>query len=77
MPPPAIGPFAELKEKIMSKSNDSSKFGRTPQVRELGDDELQRVSGGYVYDATHVMVEGIVATQTKTTCTRMASFDVC
>ena len=30
----------------MSKSNDSSKLGRAPQVRELRDDELQKVSGG-------------------------------
>jgi hypothetical protein len=30
----------------MSKSNDSSKLGRAPQVRELRDDELQEVSGG-------------------------------
>jgi bacteriocin-like protein len=33
-------------EKIMSKSNDSSKLGRAPQVQELRDDELQEVSGG-------------------------------
>jgi bacteriocin-like protein len=33
-------------EKNMSKSNDSSKLGRAPQVRELRDDELQEVSGG-------------------------------
>jgi len=44
-------------EKIMSKSNDSSKLGRTTPtpdlggaatftVRELRDDELQEVSGG-------------------------------
>ena len=61
----------------MSKSNDSSKLGRAPQVRELRDDELQEVSGGYVYDSTYVV--GIVAAQTKTTtaCTRMASDDVC
>jgi bacteriocin-like protein len=30
----------------MSKSNDSSKLGRAPQVQELRDDELQEVSGG-------------------------------
>ena len=29
----------------MSKSNDSSKLGRAPQVQELRDDELQEVSG--------------------------------
>jgi hypothetical protein len=33
--------------KIMSKSNDSSKLGRAPQVRALRDDELQEVSGGH------------------------------
>jgi bacteriocin-like protein len=33
-------------EKNMSKSNDSSKLGRAPQVRELRDDELENVSGG-------------------------------
>ena len=33
----------------MSKSNDTSKLGREPQVRELRDDELQKVSGGYIY----------------------------
>jgi hypothetical protein len=61
----------------MSKSNDSSKLGRAPQVRELRDDELQEVSGGYVYDSTYVV--GIVAAQTKTTtaCTRMANSDAC
>ena len=48
---------AGLMEKIMSKSNDSSKLGRTTPtpdlggaasftVRELRDDELQEVSGG-------------------------------
>jgi bacteriocin-like protein len=35
-------------EKIMGKSNDSSKLGRAPRVRELRDDELQEVSGGIV-----------------------------
>ena len=30
----------------MSKSNDISKLGRAPQVRELRDDELENVSGG-------------------------------
>jgi hypothetical protein len=30
----------------MSKSNDSSKLGSAPQVRELRDDELENVSGG-------------------------------
>jgi hypothetical protein len=48
---------AGLMEKIVSKSNDSSKLGRTTPtpdlggaatftVRELRDDELQEVSGG-------------------------------
>ena len=43
----------------MSKTNDSSKLGRAPQVRELRDDELQEVSGGYTF--TDVMVESVVA----------------
>ena len=43
----------------MSKSNDSSKLGRAPQVRELRDDELQEVSGGYTF--TDVMVDSVVA----------------
>ena len=30
----------------MSKTNDTSKLGRAPQVRELRDDELEKVSGG-------------------------------
>ena len=33
-------------ETIMSKTNDTSKLGRAPQVRELRDDELNAVSGG-------------------------------
>ena len=33
-------------EKIMSKSNDTSKLGPATQVRELRDDELENVSGG-------------------------------
>jgi bacteriocin-like protein len=33
-------------EKTMSKTNDTSKLDRAPQVRELRDDELQEVSGG-------------------------------
>ena len=32
----------------MSKSNDTSKLDRAPQVRELRDDELQEVSGGRI-----------------------------
>jgi hypothetical protein len=39
---------AGLMEKIMSKSNDSSKLDRAPRVRELRDDELENVSGGAV-----------------------------
>ena len=62
----------------MSESNGSSftvDLGgdATSTVRELRDDELEVVSGGYVYDATYVM--GIVAAQTKTACTRMANAD--
>jgi bacteriocin-like protein len=41
-------PFAGLMEKIMSKSNDSSKLGRA--TNELRDDELQKVSGGYTLE---------------------------
>jgi hypothetical protein len=44
-----------LMEKIMSKTNDTSTLGRAPQVRELRDDELLEVSGGYAF--TDVMVE--------------------
>ena len=33
----------------MNKGNDSSKLGRATQVRELRDDELQKVSSGYIY----------------------------
>ena len=40
-----------LMEKIMSKTNDT--------VRELRDDELEKVNGGYIF--TDVMVESIVA----------------
>jgi bacteriocin-like protein len=32
----------------MSETNDSSKLGRAPQVRELSDNELDAVSGGDV-----------------------------
>ena len=39
-------------EKIMRKSNDSSKLGHAAQVRELRDDELQKVSGGRMSDVT-------------------------
>jgi bacteriocin-like protein len=61
----------------MSKSNDSCATQTTFTVRELRDDELQKVSGGYTFN--NVMVESIVAAQTKTStaCTRMASDDVC
>ena len=37
---------ADLMEKIMSETNDTSKLGLASQVRELRDDELQQVSGG-------------------------------
>jgi hypothetical protein len=37
-------------DKIMSKTNDTSKLGRAPQVRELRADELQQVSGGSISD---------------------------
>lgn len=39
----------------MSKTNDTSKLGSAIQARELRDDELQEVSGGYTF--TDVMVE--------------------
>ena len=44
----------DLEQKLMSKSNNS--------FRELISNELDAVSGGYVYDATYVV--GIVASQT-------------
>ena len=44
-------------EKIMSKSNDSSKLGRA--TNELRDDELQKVSGG------QVRMEDILVTSVK------------
>ena len=48
------GPFAGLMEKIMSKSNDSSKLGLATQVRELRDDELENVSGGSCCNGQHI-----------------------
>ena len=51
-----------LMEKIMSKSNDSSKLGRAPQVRELRDDELQEVSGGVTLENTMISGYSVVAT---------------
>jgi hypothetical protein len=75
-PSPAIGwSIRRLLEKIMSKISCATH--NTFTVRELRDDELQEVSGGYNF--YNVMVESIVAAQTKTTtaCTRMASDDVC
>ena len=35
-------------EMTMRKSNDSSKLGHAAQVRELRDDELEKVSGGRI-----------------------------
>ena len=46
----------------MSKSNDSSKLGRAPQVQELRDDELQEVSGGYTLENTMISGYSVVAT---------------
>jgi hypothetical protein len=40
-------------EKNMSKSNDSSKLGTATQVRELRDDELEKVSGGSCCAGSH------------------------
>jgi len=46
------------------------------EPRELRDEELDGVSGGYVYHATYVL--GVsVQTKTTTACTRMATPDVC
>jgi hypothetical protein len=56
-------PFAGLMEKNMSKSNDSSKLGRAPQVRELRDDELEKVSGGLDANKNEVAVEGAVSVE--------------
>jgi hypothetical protein len=48
----AIAPASDVPrcwvEKIMGKSDDSSKLGREPQMRELRDDELDGVTGGLV-----------------------------
>ena len=49
-----------LMEKNMSKSNDSSKLGSAPQVRELRDDELENVSGGSCCNGQHI---GIMVTK--------------
>ena len=45
----------------MSKSNDSSKLGRAPQVQELCDNELQEVSGGKI-TLENVQITSVVAT---------------
>ena len=45
----------------MSKSNDSSKLGRAPQVQELRDNELQEVSGGKI-TLENVQIASVVAT---------------
>ena len=37
----------------MSKTNDTSTLGPTPQVRELRDDELAEVSGGTCCAGSH------------------------
>ena len=58
-----MGPFAGLMEKNMSKSNDSSKLGRATQVRELRDDELEKVSGGLDAGKNEVAVEGAVSVE--------------
>ena len=47
------GPFAGLMEKIMSKSNDTTK------TRELTEAELAAVSGGYTLE--NCMISGVVA----------------
>ena len=48
----------------MSKTNDSSKLGRATQVRELRDDELQKVSGGLKVTMEDILVTS-VATHTQ------------
>jgi hypothetical protein len=60
------GPFAGLMEKNMSKGNDSSKLGRATQVRELRDDELENVSGGWLINintADEAQLTSIVVTK--------------
>ena len=42
-------------EKIMSKTNDTSKLGPATQVQELRDDELQKVSGGAMAEKDFVV----------------------
>jgi bacteriocin-like protein len=54
----------------MSKTNDTSDFGRAPQVRELRDDELQEVSGGYTLK--ECMISGVVAHVTDGTSNTIA-----
>ena len=44
----------------MSKTNDSSKLGRAPQVQELRDDELQVVSGGVTLENTMISGYSVV-----------------
>ena len=44
----------------MSNTNETSKFGRAPQVRELRDNELQKVSGGAIIAADFNMAEKVV-----------------
>jgi bacteriocin-like protein len=56
------GPFAGLMEKIMSKSNDTSKLDRA--TNELRDDELQKVSGGLKVTMEDILVTS-VATHTQ------------
>ena len=46
-------------EKDHEQEQRQFELGRAPQVQELPDDELQEVSGGYIF--TYVMVESIVA----------------
>jgi bacteriocin-like protein len=54
----------------MSNTNDTSDFGRAPQVRELRDDELQEVSGGYTLK--ECMISGVVAHVTDGTSNTIA-----
>ena len=56
MAPATDGPRCYM-EKIMSKTDDTSKLGPATQVRELRDDELLQMSGNYTF--TDVMVESV------------------
>jgi hypothetical protein len=54
---------AGYKETDMSKNNDTSKLGPAMQVRELRDDELEKVSGGLgaANDVSHLSRHNFVS----------------